>query len=483
MSKIKQLIQQLSSADYEAIYYSLLESNAEKSAYLLQSIRSRQAEDEVVREELEMNQNAYYTLRSRLYQKIEEFLLARMESPRSDLLKKVATIYETVFTKRKAITVTTLKRLERELLEYDLSNELIVVYKVLKKLHAGTDEYFNYSRAYNEHVAFTLAVDKAEDLLVNYFRKFGSYFLSDSEEDLQALEYLRNEMNSICQMYKSHRLFVYESCLEIFHRIVVEKDQDPDDKYTPVEEIIDKLEYTFNLYNTDPIYFHLEILIDYYRLLYFQNYRVYKKFERFYQEINERLEQFLNSFSLYTFPSIFLIVKIEKHIRQDTQNILHNESLNLLPLYEADQDDLPNFVVYSVYRAAAAFYGQRYEEAAMFLEKLIEHDKLEDYPYVHVEVRAALVIMLACQRKVKEFNQLLGSVQREVRYMGKYNCKDVFLFLKVVRSVFIEHQDHVGRLQYLYENYREEKNNRQFSPLRCFLLDDKIVDHLLKKIP
>ncbi len=481
MTKIKQLIQQLSPSDYEAIYYSLLESNAEKSAYLLQSMRSRQADDDQVREELEMNQNAYYTLRSRLYQKIEEFLLARMESPRADLLKKVATIYETVFTKRKTVTVATLKRLERELIEHDLSNELIVIYKIFKKLFYGTDQYFNYSRAYNEHVAYMLAVDKAEDLLVSYFRAFGKYFLSNLDDDLQQLTYIRNEMESISQMYQSHRLFVYQNCLEIFHRIIIEKDQDSDEKYTPVEELIEKLQSTFKTYNNDPVYFHLGILIDYFKLLYFQNYRVYKKFEKHYDEINEKLEQFLNSYCLYTFPSIFLLIKIEKHARQGTQNILHNESLNLLPLYEPDKDDLAGFTVYTVYRAASAFYAQRYKEASDFLEDLLEETTLKDFPFVHLEIRTALVLMLACQQKSKEFHHLLGSVQRQVRQMDKHNCKDVFLFLKVLRAVFVEHEDIESRLHLLYDRYRDAKNQRFFSPLRYFVMDDNIVDYLLKQ--
>ena len=73
--------------------------------------------------------------RSRLNQKIEEYLLQQMESPQTDRLKKVANISEILFTKKKAISIATLKKLEKELLDYDLSNELTVVYKALKKLH------------------------------------------------------------------------------------------------------------------------------------------------------------------------------------------------------------------------------------------------------------------------------------------------------------------------------------------------------------
>ena len=64
--------------------------------------------------ELDVNANAYYTLRSRLNLKIEEFLMGQLESPRTDVLRKVANINEVLFTKKKAISVATLKKLEKE---------------------------------------------------------------------------------------------------------------------------------------------------------------------------------------------------------------------------------------------------------------------------------------------------------------------------------------------------------------------------------
>ena len=135
MAKLKNIIKQLSEQDFEAIYDSLMENGADKSAYLLKSMREKSTSDNKIMSELEVNTNAYYTLRSRLNQKIEEYLLQQLESPRTDLLKKVANINEIIFTKKKAIAIATLKKLEKELLDYDLSNELTVIYKSLKKLH------------------------------------------------------------------------------------------------------------------------------------------------------------------------------------------------------------------------------------------------------------------------------------------------------------------------------------------------------------
>ena len=210
MAKLKNIIKQLSDSDYQAIYDSLIESSAEKSAYLLNAMRERQISDIKVMDELEVNNNAYYTLRSRLNQKIEEYLLQQMESPRTDILKKVANINEIIFTKKRAIAIATLKKLEKELLDYDLSNELTIVYKSLKKLHINSQDHFQYSQHYNKHVAYMLAVDKAEDLLAEYFKKFGDYSLSGDETERLGLTLLVKEMNNVRALYESHRLYVYQ---------------------------------------------------------------------------------------------------------------------------------------------------------------------------------------------------------------------------------------------------------------------------------
>ena len=181
MAKLKNIIKQLSEKDFKAIHDSLIESNAEKSAYLLKSLRERQLSDNKIMSELEVNANAYYTLRSRLNLKIEEYLMGQLESPRTDVLRKVANITEVLFTKKKAISVATLKKLEKELLDYDLANELTVIYKSLKKLNINSPDYFQYSQLYNRHVAYMLAVDKAEDLLADYFKKYGDYMLNGGD--------------------------------------------------------------------------------------------------------------------------------------------------------------------------------------------------------------------------------------------------------------------------------------------------------------
>ena len=218
MAKLKNIVKQLSEKDFKTIYDSLIESNAEKSAYLLKSLRERQLSDNKIMAELEVNANAYYTLRSRLNLKIEEYLMQQLESPRTDVLRKVANINEVLFTKKRTISIATLKKLEKELIDYDLANELTIIYKSLKRLNINSPDYYQYSQLYNRHVAYMLALDKAEDLLADYFKKFGSYLFTGDEVEKLGLNLLMKEMQNVANLYESHRLYVYRSCMFIFHR-------------------------------------------------------------------------------------------------------------------------------------------------------------------------------------------------------------------------------------------------------------------------
>jgi hypothetical protein len=439
MAKLKNIIKQLSAEDYQSIYQSLMNSNAEKSAFLLKFIREKQLSDAKVMEELDVNNNAYYTLRSRLNQKIEEYLLQQMESPRTDLLKKVANINEIIFTKKKAIAITTLKKLEKELIDYDLSNELTIVYKTLKKLHNNTQEAFSYSQLYNKHVAYMLAVDKAEDLLAEYFRKYGNYTLLGSEIEKLELTLLNREMGNVARLYESHRLYVYQSCVGIFHRLFVEPEGEKDD-LAPIEDILAEVEQKFEQYQSDTIYYHLKLVFEFLKLEYYTHYKLYKKAEKYFDEVDDAIGTLLGNYSLYTYPAQFLYTKLNRHLRQETESTLYEENEGFFQDYEADPADLPKFVAYMVFRALSCFYAKKYEEAAKWLNNLLNEMILKKYPQAQLEVKLLLALQYTFMRDEELFGQLLNSTQRQIRILGKENCEKRLIFIKIMKTALFENK-------------------------------------------
>jgi hypothetical protein len=475
MAKLKNIIKQLSEKDFKAIYDSLIESNAEKSAYLLKSLRERQLSDNKIMTELDVNANAYYTLRSRLNLKIEEFLMGQLESPRTDVLRKVANINEVLFTKKRAISIATLKKLEKELLDYDLANELTVIYKSLKKLNINSPDYFQYSQLYNRHVAYMLAVDKAEDLLADYFKKYGDYMLNGGEVEKLGLNLLMKEMQNVGKLYESHRLYVYHSCMYIFHRLFVEVDDNMQQDGESIEDIFDKVQKIFESYHLDAIYYHLNLVFEFLKLEYYNHYKVYRQAEKYYEEVNDACANLMVNYSTYTFPSQFLISKIERHLRTGTEADLSAENESIFLDFEVDMQDVPKHIIYVVYRALSSYYLGRFDEAAKLINGLLNDVSLKKYPYAQLEIKTLLALQYTLLRDFELFNQLSNSIQRQIRLFGKDSCENIQLFLKILKIATSEAKKEkakkisavIPRLNSITVNY--------FAPTKLIKLDDKFV--------
>jgi len=479
MAKLKNIIKQLSEKDFTAIYDSLIENNADKSAYLLKSLRERSLSDSKIMVELEVNANAYYTLRSRLNQKIEEHLIQQMESPRTDILRKVANLNEVVFTKKRTISIATLKKLEKELIDYDLANELTIVYKSLKKLHINSPEYFHYSQLYNRHVAYMLAVDKAEDLLADYVKKFGSFFLSGDENEKPGLSLLVKEMQNVARLYESHRLYIYQSCMVIYHRLFVEKEDILKQEGESIEEILAHVQKIFDTYNMDALYYHLRLVFEFLKLEYYNHYKVYRQSEKFFEEVNEAAGNLLINYPNYTFSAQFLISKLERNIRLGTEKELYSENENIFVDFEPDPLDVPRHLIYVVYKALAAYYAGKHEEAIRLINGMLNEVNLKRYPFAQMEVKALLALQYCLTKDFELFSQLSGSIQRQIRLFGKDVCENILLFLKILKVATSESKKYkpekiralVPRFKVLTVNY--------FAPTSFIRMDDEFVDGLV----
>ncbi|MEQ9593306.1 MAG: hypothetical protein RLN86_11935 [Cyclobacteriaceae bacterium] len=478
MAKLKNIVKQLSEKDFKAIYDSIMESNAEKSAYLLKALRERQLSDSRIMAELEVNANAYYTLRSRLNQKIEEHLLEQMESPRTDILRKVANLNEVIFNKKRTITIATLKKLEKELIDYDLANELTIVYKSLKKMHINSPEHFTYSQLYNRHVAYMLAIDKSEDLLADYFKKYGNYLLSGDETERLGLELLLKEMTNVARLYESHRLYVYQSCMLVFHRLFVEEDQLNQDGES-IEDIFDHVQKTFDSYPLDPVYYHLNLVFEFLKLEYYNHYKVYRQAEKYFEEVNDAMANLLVNYPHYTFPSRVLISKLERHLRMGTEKDLYSENDSLFIDYETDPQDVPRHIIYTLYRALSSYYVGKYEEAAKIINGLLNEVSLKKYPFAQMEVKALLALQYCMMNDFDLFNQLANSIQRQIRMFGKDACENVLLFIKILKIAVSESKkDKPKKIEALIPKFEDTKVS-YFAPTTLIRMDEKFIANLV----
>lgn len=479
MAKLKNIVKQLSEKDFKTIYDSLIESNAEKSAYLLKSLRERQLSDNKIMSELEVNTNAYYTLRSRLNLKIEEYLMQQLESPRTDVLRKLANVNEVLFTKKRTISIATLKKLEKELVDYDLANELTVIYKSLKRLNINSPDYFQYSQLYNRHVAYMLALDKAEDLLADYFKKYGTYLFTGAEIEKLGLTLLMKEMQNVANLYESHRLYVYRSCMFIFHRLFVEPDETEKTEVESIEDIFDKVQKIFDSYTLDSIYYHINLVFEFLKLEYYNHYKVYRQAEKFYEEVNDAISNLLTNYSTFTFPAQFLISKLERNIRLGTELELYEECENMLSDYEDEPTDTPKYVIYIIYRSLVCYYAGKYDEAAKLINGLLNAVSLKKYPFVLLEIKSLLALQYVLLHDYELFNQLSSSIQRQLRMFENEGGESIQLFIKILKiAVSDAKKEKSKKIAAVIPKLSAMKVN-YFAPTLLVRFDDALVKKLI----
>ena len=250
MIKLRNIISQLSVEDFEGFGDQLLENKADKYNRLLVFYREDYLTDTEVAKELDASANAYYTIKSRLFQKVQNFLLEKVDGPKVDLLRKVANIPRLMFGLQKSTASAILLKLEKDLLEYDMPNELATVYNALKKMNLHTPKYYHYTQLYNKHIAYTVAFDKVESLLSDFHKHLGDYNATKDSSILDVLVLIKRESHNACRLYESHHLRVFNDMVDIsFGLFVPVEDEKIED--APLEDMLNNIKDTIQTYPKD----------------------------------------------------------------------------------------------------------------------------------------------------------------------------------------------------------------------------------------
>ena len=329
-------------------------------------------------------------------------------------------------------------------------------------------------------MAYTLAIDKAEDLLAEYFKKYGSYFLSGIEKEKLELSLLMREMQNVSNLYKSHRLYVYTNAMLIWHRLFVEGGESMDPEAESVEDILHNVQKIFDTYHMDTIYYHLDIVFDFLRLEYYNHYKVWKQFEKHFEEVNNTTSRLMMNYTNYTFPAQLLISKLGRHIRLKTEENILEEAEFHFQEFESDPSDTPQQFILTSYQALGYYYAGQFEQAAKIMNGLLNDPNLKKYPYATVEIKTLLGLQYVILGEVEIFRQLTSSIQRQARLIGEDVCYNILQFNKILRITVSEAQKNKeNKLKAIIPSINWE-NASFFSPVSMIRLDDKFIKLLCR---
>jgi hypothetical protein len=323
-----------------------------------------------------------------------------------------------------------------------------------------------------------LAVDKAEDLLADYFKKYGDYLLNGDDTEKLGLTLLMQEMQNVAKLYESHRLYVYQSCMYIFHRLFVEADDQTGPDGESVEDIFERVQKIFESYHLDAIYYHLNLVFEFLKLEYYNHYKVYRQAEKYYEEVNDAAANLMVNYSTYCFPSQFLISKLERHLRLGTESELNQENESMFMDLEVDPMDVPKHIVYITYRALSCHYADKHDEAAKLINNLLNEVSLKRYPYMQLEIKSLLAMQYTLLRDYELFNQLSNSIQRQIRLFGKDSCENIQYFIKILKIATSEAKKEKAKKITAIIPRLSTTTVKYFSPTKLVKMDDKLVNKL-----
>ncbi len=475
--RLHKIILQLSSSDFTNLSIQLKENKADKFLLLLNHYRIEKTPDEELLAILDVKQAAYYTLKSRLFDKIQEFLFKNTTDTRIELLQNVANIEHLIYETQRETAISILKKLESELLEHDMPNELISVYKALKKLHIHSGKYYEYLQLYNKHVAYNLAQDKAEEILSLFSKTLGEYYLSRNVETFNLLTLYKKEMANVCRLHKSHHLQLNKNIL-FTHFALFCPDENEMKEDSSIEEMLAESISIIDSHPFDRTYKYLRQIVNFLYFEYYHQLKLNKNAAKYFENISASGSDLL-LYNHCSFVYHFLISKIEyfKIEKKENQLIKEEDFANHSPNIE----DFNSFVIFNYYKAAAEYYAGNHLVAIRILNKLINEISFKNSPFAEMEIKSFLALLSIIADRLDQAEIIIRSVSRKIADENNEITYSIPLsFLKLLKTAISTKS--ANKLEKIKEQYQlfESTNNGQFAFLRSIKMDEKTL-HLLAK--
>jgi len=421
--KLKKTISHLDEGVYQKVEAALIKNKADNFLFLFRSYREDLIDDQKISETLELSSNSFYVLKSRLYDKIQEFLSGNLHSSKEEVTKLLHQIPEMCYGASREVATAFLEKLEKDLLYYDMHNELLVVYSALKKIHLYSEKYFHYSQLYNKHMAFSMSLEKAEELLGNFTRALGRYNFSRSSKMLEELQFLKKSIDDHFALSHSRQIEIIKNLaavqLDLFCNIRSD-DQSTEERLRFTEKIINELP------ESSP-YKSWSQALDYLCFEYYKRIDEQKQTLHYFQKVESGFKTLLLSTNI-CLTSCYLVSRIEYLQQQNnTDNLIEDYKKTIL----FDEKDTHAEVLLGIYRAMICYYKGAYKEAASELNAILNINSFKDYIHINTEIKLALSFIYLALKEYALTENILKNIQRKIKAEKLENYANVLDLIKV----------------------------------------------------
>ena len=450
MESLSKTIKKLNDQEYLDLLNAVGGRKQNKPYQVLEAARNHNYNETQMIELLGVNPSAYYTLKSRLNEKVAQYLSKNTNNPISILKEKVALVPALLFGNSTEVSIRALKNLEKELIEYDLSNELITVYKALARLSMHNGDYDFYEREYNKHVAYSLAVVKAEDLFFEFTKRTGKYLMTREESDMESVQETLREMSNISELYHGHRLFVLHNIIRIYWLCISTKPEKLRSLEIEIDNILQQIRKHFETYKLDTFYQSIRFIVDFLYFEYYTRTGNTVRAEHHYQQVNKNVPGIAIKpvFGFYVFQ--FLNSKVERFLHNDDAQSLADINSEIDSGFEQNPDNPYPFVWFHRHMAISKFYQGDYAGAARMINKMRNDISMKKYLRTDIECKLFQALNYCMIGEDGLCGQILQSIKRQIQGDARLN-------------------DEVGQESIQDESSDESPLSSEYAPIELFI--------------
>lgn len=423
MLNLKKIITQLDPEVFQTLEENLIKNKADNFLFLLRSYRENVLKDQQIIEKLDISSNSLYVLKSRLNDKIQEHLSGGdIHQDKNEVFRLLHSIPEMCQSKPREVSSSFLQKLEKDLMRYDMHNELLVVYSALKKNHLFSEKYFHYSQLYNKHLAYTVSLEKSEELLGNFSRTLGQYDFSRSPRTLEQLLFLKKGINDHYALNPSRQIELIKNVMDIQLQIFC--NQKGEVKST--EELIQDTYKILNSLPDSSPYRSWASVLDY---LYFEHFfRIgqTQKAAQYFEKTNQTVQHLLLMSPVCLVAQV-LISRICYAQEQNQMDLLLDEKFEIL----SDPEDKYAQILLGIYHATLLLYKGQYKEASSRLNSILNINSFKDYFHVNTEIKLMLSYLYILQKEYDLADSILKNIYRKIKSEQLDSYQNVLDLIKV----------------------------------------------------
>jgi hypothetical protein len=407
MIKLKKIISQLSENLYRKLENDLIRNRGDNFLFLLKAYRNDTITDEEISGHLKMKDNAFYVLKSRLHDKIQEYLSGDIHSSKEEVTRQLHSIPEMCFSTPREVAHAYLLKLEKDLLVYDMHNELLVVYSALKQIHLYSEKYLHYSQLFNKHISFSLSIEKSQEILGTFNKVLGEYNFSRSPKLLEKLIFLNKGISDHYNLHPSRQIAIIRNIIELQLDIFC---QVRNGELSTENLLLQTVTLTSELPGSSQLKIWAKAL----DFLYFQYYHStghVSQARAYYRKVDENLHNIL-LYSGVCLTSVFLVSRV-RFLQEE------NSTGNLQIIGETDilmdTDDFHAKVLLVIHNAMAMYYAGNLKDAVATLNQLLNEHSFKDFLHITTEIKLCLAWFYIRIEEHDLAANLLKNLHRRIR--------------------------------------------------------------------